>query len=109
MMRLFLSAALPLISTGSHAWTVWADPVSSQYIIFFIGLYMVGLGFGAQSPCVASFGADQFDDTDEVEKTKKSSFFNWHYFTINVGSLIAGTVIVWVQEHKGWLWGFTIS
>ncbi|KAM0913528.1 hypothetical protein ACQ4PT_012096 [Festuca glaucescens] len=45
MMMLLLSAALPLISTAPHAWTVWADPVSSQYIIFFVGLYMVGLGF----------------------------------------------------------------
>ncbi|XP_047083646.1 protein NRT1/ PTR FAMILY 8.3-like [Lolium rigidum] len=108
MMMLLLSVALPSISTGPHTWTVWSDPVSSQHI-FFIGLYMVGLGYGAQSPCVTSFGADQFDDTDEVEKTKKSSFFNWNYFTINAGSLIAGTAIVWVQDHEGWIWGFTIS
>jgi peptide/histidine transporter 3/4 len=108
MMMLLLSVALPLISTGPRAWIVWTDQVSSQYI-FFVGLYMVGLGYGAQSPCVTSFGADQFDDTDEVEKTKKSSFFNWHYFSINAGSLFAGTVIVWVQDHEGWIWGFTIS
>jgi peptide/histidine transporter 3/4 len=110
MMMLLLSAALPLISTGLHAWTVWQEPVSSQYTtIFFIGLYMVGFGYGAQIPCITSFGADQFDETNEVEKTKKSSFFNWHYFAINAGSLIAGTVIVWIQENEGWIWGFTIS
>uniref|UniRef100_A0ACD6AEW7 Uncharacterized protein n=1 Tax=Avena sativa TaxID=4498 RepID=A0ACD6AEW7_AVESA len=100
MMMLLLSAALPLISAGPHA---------SQYVIFSVGLYMVALGYGAQRPCVTSFGADQFDVTDELEKTKKSSFFNWYYFTNNAGSLIAGTVIVWVQEDKGWIWGFTIS
>ncbi|XP_048546645.1 protein NRT1/ PTR FAMILY 8.3-like [Triticum urartu] len=109
MMMLLLSAALQLISAGPHAWTVLVHLVSSQYTIFLVGLYMVGLGYGAQRPCVTSFGADQFDDTDYVEKTRKSSFFNWHYFAINAGSLIAGTVIVWVQEHEGWLWGFTIS
>ncbi|VAI07930.1 unnamed protein product [Triticum turgidum subsp. durum] len=109
MMLLLLSAALPIISAGPRAWTLWVDPISSRYNIFLVGLYMVGLGYGAQSPCVTSFGADQFDDTDEVEKTRKSSFFNWHYFSINAGSLIAGTVIVWVQEHEGWLWGFTVS
>jgi peptide/histidine transporter 3/4 len=70
---------------------------------------MVALGYGAQKPCVLSFGADQFDDTDEVERTNKSSFFNWYYFTINAASLISGTIIVWVQDHEGWVWGFTIS
>lgn len=109
MMMLLLSAAVPLISTGPHSWIIWTDPVSSQYIIFFIGLYMVALGSGAQSPCVTSFGADQFDDTDEEERTKKSSFFNWHCFILNAGSLISGTIIVWVQDHEGWLWGFTVS
>jgi peptide/histidine transporter 3/4 len=34
MMMLLLSVALPLISTGPHTWTVWSDPVSSQYIFF---------------------------------------------------------------------------
>ncbi|BAS83146.1 protein NRT1/ PTR FAMILY 8.4 isoform X2 [Oryza sativa Japonica Group] len=100
LMMLLLSAAVPLISTGPHSWIIWTDPVSSQNIIFFVGLYMVALGYGAQCPCISSFGADQFDDTDENERTKKSSFFNWTYFVANAGSLISGTVIVWVQDHK---------
>lgn len=108
MMMLLLSVALPLISTSPQAWITPTGPVSSQYI-FFVGLYMVAIGYGAQKPCILSFGADQFDDTDEVERTKKSSFFNWYYFTINAASLISGTIIVWVQDHEGWVWGFTIS
>uniref|UniRef100_A0ACD5WXZ8 Uncharacterized protein n=1 Tax=Avena sativa TaxID=4498 RepID=A0ACD5WXZ8_AVESA len=108
MMMLLLSAALQSISTSPQAWIVLTGPTSSQYI-FFTGLYMVAIGYGAQKPCVLSFGADQFDDTDEVERTKKSSFFNWYYFTINAASLISGTIIVWVQDHQGWVWGFTIS
>ncbi|XP_006649698.1 protein NRT1/ PTR FAMILY 8.3-like [Oryza brachyantha] len=109
MMMLLLSAAIPLISTGPYSWIIWTDPVSSQHIIFFVGLYIVALGYGAQCPCISSFGADQFDDTDEDERTKKSSFFNWSYFVVNAGSLISGTVLVWVQDHKGWIWGYTIS
>jgi peptide/histidine transporter 3/4 len=69
---------------------------------------MVAIGYGAQNPCVTSFGADQFDDTDDEERTKKSSFFNWHQFTVNAGALISGTIIVWIQDHEGWIWGFTI-
>ncbi|KAL6867538.1 hypothetical protein ACP4OV_015562 [Aristida adscensionis] len=108
MVILVLSATLPLISAPPNVWPVWTDTVSSQHIIFFVGLYMVALGSGAQSPCVTSFGADQFDDTDEEEKTKKSSFFNWQCFVNNAASLIAGTIIVWIQDNEGWLWGFAI-
>ncbi|KAF8683990.1 hypothetical protein HU200_044940 [Digitaria exilis] len=83
--------------------------LSCQYIIVFVGLYMVAIGYGAQNPCITSFGADQFDHTDEEERNRKSSFFNWRYFTLNAGSLISGTIIVWVQDYQGWLWGFTIA
>jgi dipeptide/tripeptide permease len=67
------------------------------------------VGYDAQNPCITIFGADQFDHTDQEERNKKSSVFNWRYFIINVGSLISGTIIVWVQDYEGWLWGFTIA
>ncbi|KAL6867536.1 hypothetical protein ACP4OV_015560 [Aristida adscensionis] len=98
-----------LIYSSPYAWPAWTDIISYLDIIFFVGLYMVAIGYGAQKPCLTSFGADQFDDTDEDERTKKGSFFNWQYFILNVSSLISGTIIVWVQENEGWLWGFTIS
>jgi solute carrier family 15 (peptide/histidine transporter), member 3/4 len=109
MMILVLSATLPLISTIPKFLPAWTNTGSFQHIIFFVGLYMVGVGFGAQSPCVTSFAADQFDDTDEEEKTRKSSFFNWLHFAVNAGALISGIVLVWIQDHKGWLWAFLIS
>ncbi|XP_026424958.1 protein NRT1/ PTR FAMILY 8.1-like [Papaver somniferum] len=75
---------------------------------FFVPLYLVALGTGGIKPCVSSFGGDQFDDTHEVEKVKKAAFFNWFYFAINVGALIASSVLVWVQMNVGWDWGFGI-
>ncbi|RLN40748.1 Peptide transporter PTR2 [Panicum miliaceum] len=74
MMLLVLSATSSLISTNPQVWPAWTDTISSQHIIFFFGLYMVAIGYDGQNPCVKSFGADQFDDTDEEERTKKSSF-----------------------------------
>lgn len=106
---LIVSTVVPLVSTRSLVWLTWTDTVSFQHIIVFIGLYMVALGYGAQNPCITSFGADQFDHTDEEERNKKSSFFNWRYFIINVASLISGTIVVWVQDHEGWFWGFMIA
>ncbi|GAA0155306.1 hypothetical protein Leryth_020470 [Lithospermum erythrorhizon] len=83
-------------------------PTKSQVAFAFVSLYMVALGTGGIKPCVSSFGADQFDETDADEKKTKSSFFNWFYMSINVGALIASSVLVWIQMNKGWQWGFGI-
>ncbi|KAL5549594.1 hypothetical protein UlMin_004825, partial [Ulmus minor] len=87
--------------TGCH-------PTGGETAVFFISLYLIALGTGGIKPCVSSFGADQFDDNDETEREKKSSFFNWFYFSINVGALIASSVLVWIQMNVGWGWGFGI-
>ncbi|CAI0424305.1 unnamed protein product [Linum tenue] len=81
---------------------------SSQTAVCFVALYLIALGTGGIKPCVSSFGADQFDENDESEKKKKSSFFNWFYFSINIGALVASSVLVWIQMNVGWDWGFGI-
>ncbi|GJU39512.1 NRT1/ PTR family 8.2-like protein [Tanacetum coccineum] len=81
---------------------------STDIAITYLALYLVALGTGGIKPCASSYGADQFDDSDEVEKKHKSSFFTWFYLSINVGSLIASTLLVWIQDNVGWGWGFGI-
>ncbi|KAK4748206.1 hypothetical protein SAY87_014792 [Trapa incisa] len=83
-------------------------PTSGNVAVCFVALYMVALGTGGIKPCVSSFGADQFDETDEAERKKKSSFFNWFYLSINIGALIASSILVWIQMNVGWGWGFGI-
>lgn len=83
-------------------------PTGSQTAFTFLALYLIALGTGGIKPCVSSFGADQFDETDDKERKTKSSFFNYFYFSINVGALIASSVLVWVQMNVGWGWGFGI-
>ncbi|KAJ6865204.1 hypothetical protein NC651_035697 [Populus alba x Populus x berolinensis] len=61
-------------------------PTTGQTAACFVALYMIALGTGGIKPCVSSFGADQFDETDETERKRKSSFFNWFYLSINIGS-----------------------
>lgn len=84
------------------------DPTKAQTAVVFVALYLIALGTGGIKPCVSSFGADQFDESDEREKKNKSSFFNWFYFSINIGALIASSVLVWIQMNVGWGWGFGI-
>ncbi|CAN6290106.1 unnamed protein product [Urochloa humidicola] len=105
---LTLSAFVPALQPPTCLGTACAEAGLLQYGVFFIGLYMIALGTGGIKPCVSSFGADQFDDTDPAERAKKSSFFNWFYFCINMGSFISGTIIVWIQDNSGWGIGFAI-
>ncbi|CAH8379582.1 unnamed protein product [Eruca vesicaria subsp. sativa] len=106
MTLLTLTATVPGLTPTCNGETCHAT--EGQTAITFIALYLIALGTGGIKPCVSSFGADQFDDTDEEEKESKSSFFNWFYFVINVGAMIASTVLVWIQMNVGWGWGFGV-
>uniref|UniRef100_A0A0D6QXA6 Major facilitator superfamily (MFS) profile domain-containing protein n=1 Tax=Araucaria cunninghamii TaxID=56994 RepID=A0A0D6QXA6_ARACU len=108
MATLTLSASVSFLKPPSCTGSSCPTASPAQYGVFFLGLYLIALGTGGIKPCVSSFGADQFDDTDPTERKKKGSFFNWFYFSINVGALIASSVLVWVQDNIGWGWGFGI-
>ena len=105
-MLLTLSAVVPGLKPSCNA--NGCHPSKGQTAGCFIALYLIALGTGGIKPCVSSFGADQFDDNDEKERKKKSSFFNWFYFSINIGALIASSLLVWIQMNVGWDWGFGI-
>ena len=42
------------------------------------------------------------------DRKEKDSFFNWFYFAINLGSFLAVTTLVYVQESVSWTIGFAI-
>ncbi|KZV33562.1 hypothetical protein F511_37486 [Dorcoceras hygrometricum] len=107
MTLLTLSASIPGLKPTCHV-NDSCHASKMQAVTCFIALYLIALGTGGIKPCVSSFGADQFDDTDDVEKKHKGSFFNWFYFSINIGALLAASVLVWVQTNVGWGWGFGI-
>ncbi|PSR86152.1 Protein NRT1/ PTR FAMILY 8.1 like, partial [Actinidia chinensis var. chinensis] len=107
MTLLTLSASVPGLKPTCYGKDD-CNPTHTQSAICFLALYLIALGTGGIKPCVSSYGADQFDDADEAEKKHKASFFNWFYFSINIGALIAASVLVWIQENVGWGWGFGI-
>ncbi|XP_076898893.1 protein NRT1/ PTR FAMILY 8.1-like [Bidens hawaiensis] len=107
MTLLTLSASVPGLRPSCVSKDV-CHATDGQVAVAFAALYIVALGTGGIKPCVSSYGADQFDDSEEKEKKHKSSFFNWFYFSINIGALIASSVLVWIQDNVGWGWGFGI-
>ncbi|VFQ94417.1 unnamed protein product [Cuscuta campestris] len=103
---LALSASVPALKPAKCVGSFCPNPTLSQYTVFFTGLCLIALGAGGIKPCVSSFGADQFDETDSRERVKKGSFFNWFYFSINIGALVSSSLIVWIQDNAGWGLGF---
>ncbi|KAK4275196.1 hypothetical protein QN277_018322 [Acacia crassicarpa] len=108
MTLLALSASIPGIKPTCNEKVENCHATMTQNAVAFLALYLIALGTGGIKPCVSSFGADQFDDADEAEKEKKDSYFNWFYFSINIGALVATSVIVWIQVNVGWGLGFAI-
>ncbi|KAF3563689.1 hypothetical protein DY000_02012185, partial [Brassica cretica] len=110
MTLLTLSASVPGLKPAESIGPSLCSPEAAvQYGVFLSGLYLIALlGTGGIKPCVSPFGADQFDDTDPIERVSKASFFNWFYFFIYIGSFVSSTLLVWVQENSGWGLGFMI-
>ncbi|KAF2938214.1 hypothetical protein DAI22_03g102200 [Oryza sativa Japonica Group] len=100
LVALTLSASVPALQPPKCSGSICPEASLLQYGVFFSGLYMIALGTGGIKPCVSSFGADQFDDSDPADRVKKGSFFNWFYFCINIGAFVSGTVIVWIQDNS---------
>lgn len=113
MVLLTLSASInslrPPSCTRSTVPPCSPAPASDEQTLFlYSALALIALGTGGIKPCVSSFGADQFDEADEKEVHKKYAFFNWFFFAINTGALLGITLFVYIQEKKGWTWGFGV-
>ncbi|KAJ6886858.1 protein NRT1/ PTR FAMILY 8.3 isoform X2 [Populus alba x Populus x berolinensis] len=105
---LTLSATIPVLKPAECIGSLCPPATPAQYAVFFFGLYLIAFGTGGIKPCVSSFGADQFDDTDPKERVKKGSFFNWFFFSINIGCLVSSSLMVYIQVKAGWGLGFGI-
>ncbi|CAN1186000.1 Protein NRT1/ PTR FAMILY 6.3 [Linum perenne] len=81
---------------------------SNQLLVLYLALYMTALGTGGLKSSVSGFGSDQFDDSDPREKKQMTKFFNWFFFLINIGSLGAVTILVYIQDHQGRKYGYGI-
>ncbi|KAL3818202.1 hypothetical protein ACJIZ3_004107 [Penstemon smallii] len=79
-----------------------------QLSVLYLALYLTALGTGGLKSSVSGFGSDQFDDSDKKERIQMIKFFNWFFFLINIGSLGAVTVLVYIQDKYGRDYGYGI-
>ncbi|CAM0955505.1 unnamed protein product [Alopecurus aequalis] len=80
-----------------------------QLAVLYLSLLFTALGSGGIRPCAVAFGADQFGvGGRRPGGEQKWSFFNFYFFTMGLATLLALTVVVYIQENVGWGWGFGI-
>uniref|UniRef100_A0A5B7BUR9 Putative Major facilitator superfamily protein isoform 2 n=1 Tax=Davidia involucrata TaxID=16924 RepID=A0A5B7BUR9_DAVIN len=79
-----------------------------QMGILYMALYLIALGTGGLKSSVSGFGTDQFDEKDEKEKAQMAYFFNRFFFFISTGSLMAVTVLVYIQDEVDRSWAYGI-
>ncbi|KAM9319985.1 solute carrier family 15 member 1-like [Gastrophryne carolinensis] len=65
------------------------DNLMVHVVLSMIGLILIALGTGGIKPCVAAFGGDQFEESQEKQRSR---FFSIFYLSINAGSLLSTIV-----------------
>ncbi|KAK8517918.1 hypothetical protein V6N13_128078 [Hibiscus sabdariffa] len=83
-----------------------SKPSKTQEAILYTGLYAIAAGVGGVKAALPAHGADQLNHGNQ---RLISSFFNWFFFSLCFGGLIASTVMIWIEENLGWNWSFKIS
>ncbi|WVZ73940.1 hypothetical protein U9M48_022190 [Paspalum notatum var. saurae] len=85
------------------------EPSAPGVALFYLSTYMIAFGNGGYQPSIATFGSDQFDETDPKESRSKVAFFSYFYLALNVGSLFSNTVLVYYEDSGRWVMGFWVS
>ncbi|KAK7308979.1 hypothetical protein RJT34_05355 [Clitoria ternatea] len=77
--------------------------------MFYLSIYLVGLGNGGFQPNIATFGADQFDEEHPREAHSKVAIFSYYYLAWNLGQLFSNTILAYFEDVGMWALGFLLS
>lgn len=88
--------------------TLCKQATGSQMSILYASLYLIAAGTGGLKSSVSGFGTDQFDENDEKEKAKMNLFFGRFFFFVSLGTLMAVTVLVYIQDELSRSLGYGI-
>ena len=78
---------------------------SFQRAYFIIALVFIAVGTGGIKANVSPFGAQQLEDAGPKAI---QSFFNWFYWFVNLGSVLAFSIGAYVQQEVSFAVGYVI-
>lgn len=111
MVLLWLTAMIPQLkpSPCDQFKHNCSGPNGTQTIPLLSSFLLMSVGAGCIRPCSIAFGADQLDNKENPNNDRViESFFNWYYASTGISTVLAMTVIVYIQDHLGWSVGFGI-
>ncbi|KAF9606272.1 hypothetical protein IFM89_024093 [Coptis chinensis] len=111
MVALTLTAAIPTLyppkcTSEQHLHEQCKSATTSQLGFLCFALILLAIGAGGIRPCSLPFGVDQFDPSIASGRKGINSYFNWYYFSFTVVSILASTIVVYVQTYVSWAWGY---
>ncbi|KAG2627532.1 hypothetical protein PVAP13_3KG127836 [Panicum virgatum] len=103
-----LTVVLGAFFADSYIGRFWSIVAGSVfYQLGMLGLVLSAVVPSLRPPPVVAFGADQFDRQQGAEAwaNRKRRYFNVYFFTMGSASLLALTLVVYIQDNVGWGWG----
>ncbi|CAM8898011.1 unnamed protein product [Rhodiola kirilowii] len=110
MVHLWLSAMIPQ-ATPCHD-NACTPQTASQLSFLYVSLFLISVGCGGIRSSAAAFGADQLTNIpgyDVKNARLLEKYFSWFYFFSYLATMVAITLVVYIQETWGWRIGFGVS
>nr|XP_004667622.2 solute carrier family 15 member 3 [Jaculus jaculus] len=88
----------------SHCQSSWPSPYCATTL--YLALLLLALAASSVRSNLTSFGADQVMDLGR-DATRR--FFNWLYWSINLGAVLSLLIVAFIQQNVSFLWGYSIT
>ncbi|KAD3068767.1 hypothetical protein E3N88_36647 [Mikania micrantha] len=112
MVFLLLTSMVPQLTPSSchEPETDCNPPKPTQLAFLFSCFVLLSIGSGCIRPCSIAFGADQLKHHPTRNNQRLiDSYFNWYYASVAVSSVVALTIMVYIQEILGWKVVFAVT